>query len=380
MKIIILKKNLLSGLNAVEKAVGMNSNLPVLKDVLLKIDDGKIQLMSTDLELAVKYNLVGKIVENGEIAIPFSVLSSIVKNLVSERVTLEQKDRKLIVSTENYEATIQGQDAHEFPIIPSVHNTKQSIIIPTEAFREALSGVTVAAQYSEIRPEISGMLFKIGDDKLMLVATDTFRLAEYTFLTDRFKSTFDSVSVIVPLRTVQELLRVLSGDSGENIEVFIDSNQILFKTRNEEIISRLIDGRFPEYQGIIPREIQSEAIVNRQELLGAIKLVSSCAPRTQDITIRSGDNNKFLEIYSADSALGENNYKIIARVKDGPFSVVFNWRYLLDGVRVYHNEDIALGVNPSGPVTVRGVGDSALTYVVMPIRIENLNKPVEDKG
>lgn len=369
MKLIILKNNLLEGLSSVERSVGDNTNLPILKDVLLKTENNKITITSTDLELAVKYFVPGKIIETGVATVPFSIFNNIIKNLNSERIALEERDKKLFVNTDNYEASIHGQDPKEFPIIPSIQNKKQSIKVNTGVFKEILSNVIVASHYSDIRPEISGVLISYENKRLTLVATDSFRLAEATLGADQAQSSFDKISVIVPLKTASELLRIISDEENNVIEIFIDPNQILFRTSTQYIISRLIDGNFPEYQAIIPKQTKTEALVNRQELLSAVNLTKVFSGKASDITIKIGDNKKFLEVYSADSVLGENHYKIPTKLKGDKFSISFNWRYLLDGLKIYKGEEITLGVTaPDRPVVIKSVNEPLLLYVVMPIK------------
>jgi DNA polymerase III subunit beta len=368
MKLIILRNNLLAGLNSLEKAVGINTNLPILKNILMKTDDGKIILVATNLELAIKTSLSGKVIETGEVTVPFSILNSIVKNLNSERISFEQKHKQLVVNTENYEALIQGQDSKDFPIIPSIHSTERSLKIDVVRFRDALNGVAVAAQYTDIRPEISGVYFNYAESNLRLVSTDSFRLAEIVLGPSEVQSTFDAVSFIVPLRTIEELLRVFDSDNGE-VEIFVDPNQVLFKTATKEIISRLIDGHFPDYQAIIPKQIQTEVVLGRQELINAVKLISSFSGRGNDVTLRVGENKRFLELFSANSALGENHYKVPVKLKGEKFSIVFNWRFVLDGLRIYRADEIVLGINSSDrPATIRSSSEPHLVYILMPIK------------
>jgi len=371
MKLIVLKSNLLEALSYVEKAIGENANLPILKSVLMKTDGNRIIVTSTNLELAVTYAFSGKIVENGEVAIPLSVFYSMVRNLNAERVTLEMKNKKLLVSTDNYEATIQGQEAKDFPIIPSLHGTSEGLTTSLKTFAEALQKVAVAAQYSEIRPEISGVLLRI-DDGVFCVATDSFRLAERRVDPSELKSSFSgAVKAIIPIRTVEELLKIFSSLEKQDgpLELLIDSTQILFKTQNLEAISRLIDGNFPEYGAIIPKQTESEIVVPRQELMNAVKLVSAFSGRANDIVMRVGENKKYIELYSGDASVGENQYKIPARIKGEGATLTFNWRYLLDGARIFAGEEIVLGVNSSDkPVLISSPKDTLLTYVVMPIK------------
>lgn len=371
MKLIVLKSNLLEALSYVERAIGENNNLPILKSVLMKTDGNKIVVTSTNLEFAVTYIFSGKIIENGEVAIPFHVFYSLVKNVNSERITIELKNGKLLITTDNYEATIQGQEAKEFPIIPSLRGAKEGLRVGIKTFTEALQEVVVAAHYSEIRPEISGVLLRI-DDGVFCVATDGFRLAERKIDPSEATSSFENaIKAIIPIRAVEELLKIFTSleKQGGELEILLDATQALFKTQNLEAISRLIDGNFPEYVGIIPKQTESEIAVSRHELINAIKLVSSFSGRANDIVVRVGENKKFIELYSGDAGIGENQCKIPARIKGDGATLTFNWRYLLDGVRIESGDETVLGVNSSDkPVLIKSPKDTLLTYVVMPIK------------
>ena len=367
MKLIILKTNLVDALTVVERAVSENSSLPILKHVLIKAFAGKITLIGTNLELAVECFVSGKVVEEGETTAPFSLLNSIVKNLSAERVSLEEEGGKITVTTDNYQAVLQGQDAAEFPIIPSVQESAHRLAFPTELFRGALQEVIVAAQYSDIRPEISGVYFEYADREITLAATDGFRLAERKIGLPDAGTPGEKLSAIIPLKTAAEVLKMFKGS--ETMEVFLEPNQILFASASEKTISRVIDGSFPEYHAVIPHNPPHEVVVDRSEFINAIRLASSFSGRGNDITVRVGDSKRVLEIYSADNTLGESSYKIPVKFKGEAFSVIFNWRYLLDGLRVFSGNEITLGVTSSDRAALlHSTKEPQLIYVVMPIK------------
>ena len=367
MNLIILRTNLLDGLSSIERAVGENTNLPILKNILIRTPGNKIELVSTNLELAVEASVSGKIIEKGEITVPFSIFNSTIKNLNTERIILEEKGKKLIVKTDNYEAIMQIHDPKEFPIIPSISNEKNNIKINTKDLKEAIGSVIIAAQYSDIRPEISGVFMNYSDGILTFAATDGFRLSERRLGQKQFKADMEDVSIIIPLKTATEVMRMFNKDEG--VEIFIDPNQIMFHAQTEKIISRLIDGTFPDYQSVIPKQTQNEVLAERNELVNALKLASGFSGKANDVTIKIGDGNKFLEIYSSDNALGENCYKIPVKTKGEKFSLVFNWKYVLDGLKIYKSPEVTIGVNSSDkPIVIRSANEPGLTYVAMPIK------------
>lgn len=363
MKLILLKNNLTDSLNCAERAVSNAGKLPILKNVLIKSLNGKIFLEATDLEIAVSCVVPGKVLEDGSITVPFSVLNSVVKNLTSERLTLESQNQSLRVITDNYEASIQGGEVSDFPIIPTVEENKNTIKLPAE-FISCLESVLPATQYSEIRPEISGIYFSYKDSVLTLAATDSFRLAEKKITNPELVSDFDSIAFILPLKAAEEVLRVFMQNS--EITAVIDESQVCFNSPGRKLTSRLVDGKFPDYQVIIPNKTETEVLGDRSEFLQAVKLVSSFSGKTNDVGVKL--NNKYLEFFSADSA-GSNSYKIAVKSKGENFEAVFNWRYLFDAFKMYNNEEVLIGVNSSDkPVCVKNPKDDSLIYIVMPIR------------
>jgi DNA polymerase-3 subunit beta len=368
MKIIALKNKLVEALNAIERATGNNPSLPILKNVLVQARENKLSVSATNLEFAVTYLFSGKIVESGDVTVPCPLLLSLIKNLTSERVTLELKGKKLLILTENYEASLQSQEVREFPIIPRISDSVHNIETTTRSFSEALSGVISATQFSEIRPEISGVLV-YREHGVYFVATDSFRLAERRF--DSFKSeSIEGVRAIVPLHTAEEALRIFSVLEDAPLTISFDQTQILFKTTEVEMISRLIDGKFPDYRAIIPKETKSEIVVERNEFIQALRLVSAFSTKINDVKIEVGEGKKHIEISSSNSSLGENIYKIPIKLKGDSFSITFNWRFLIDGLKSFSGDEITLGVNSGDrPALLRDHSDKTLLYVVMPLKV-----------
>ncbi len=367
MKVIILRTNLLEALSSVERGVGENVNLPILKNFLIKAQGGDIVFVSTNLEIAVEYSTSGKVLEGGELVVPFSVFSSVVRNLNSERITVEGRGGKILVSSDNYEGVIQDGDPKEFPIIPEVANRKQNIKIKTDEFRYVLRNSSISVQYSAIRPEISGVYLSQSDGALTFVGTDSFRLSEVKIGDGRFESTLEDFSLIMPIRTVQEALRMFGGS--DEVSLFVDSNQVLIESEKEKIISRTIDGSFPDYKSIVPKGFKTEVLLDKEEFANAIKLVGTFSGKANDIKLKAGENGKFLEVFSSESSVGESRYNIPAKIKGDEFTTIFNWKYLLDGLRIYGGKEISLNLNsPDKAAEIASPKEQGTRYIVMPIR------------
>lgn len=370
MKLILFRDNLKNGLLATERAVADSSNLPILKNVLIRTIDNKIQLTTTNLELAITKLISGKIIEEGVFSVPFSTFYSIVNNTTHDRINLEHTDANFIVKTDNYEAKIQGSSADDFPLIPHMANKDHYMEIDPVIFQDALQQVISAAHISDIRPEISGVLFDFQMTMVKFVATDSFRLAEKTVNGNKFKHSFESsFKAIIPLRTAQELLRVISRTTP--LFVHHDGNQMLFRSDDVEIMSRLIDGQYPDYEQIIPREAETEITVDRNHLINAVKLVSNFSGKINDVRLTMDADKKVITIYSVNQFLGENKYLVPARITGAQFAdIPFNWRYLLDGLKSMSDESVVFKLNGNNrPALLCPTADTSFLYVVMPIRV-----------
>jgi len=368
MKLIVLKNNLRDGLDSVGKAIGSSVNLQVLGNVLIKTEGNQIKLSSTNLELAITKNVFGKVVEEGSVTVPYSTISSLVSNLTSERINLSKTETNgLDIQTDNYQATIQGIDEKEFPIIPKIKKDKDYLEIGQDVLKIAITKVVVAGEASDLRPEIAGVLFKSDHGTLKLVATDSFRLAEATISDDSLKNNFkEGILTTIPLKTTQDLVKILGEE--KVVKIYIENNQVLFESDSISIISRIIDGKFPDYSAIVPDSIDTEIVVNRDELISSLKLASSFTSRTNDIKLSTKDK-KIVEIYSSDDSVGKNKYLLPAKINGPETEATFNWKYLIDGVRVGSTKDVQLGLSGSDkPAVIKNPGDNQYFYILMPIK------------
>ncbi len=369
MKLIILRSNLKDGLAAVERAVSDSGNLQILKNVLFRTFNNKIKICATNLDLAITKITSAKIIEEGGITIPFGTFYNLVNNSDNERILVETDKNNLIFKTDNYSAKIQGLGVEEFPIIPKIENEENFIELDSAVLKEAIYKVLNAAHISEIRPEISGVLMDFQMTMIKFVATDAFRLAHKTLNNNQFKTNFNyGFKAIIPLRTISEVVKIFP--ENKQIKICVDQNQIFFKNEDTEVISRLIDGEYPDYEQIIPKSMDSEIVINKEQLVNAVKLASNFSGQTNDIKLKIDPGKKVLEIYSANQYLGENNYLIPIKLKGTEFEeIAFNWHYFLDGLKVIDHENLVFGVNKSNkPSIIRPPEDGSYFYILMPIK------------
>ena len=346
-----------------------NSSLPILKNFLIETQDNKIKLSATDLELAVTSFVTGKIINTGELTIPLNIFSAIINNIQTERITLEIINNKLLIKTDNYQAEINGTKKEEFPIIPQITNTQNHLEIKNFILRDALASV-INSTAAENKPELNGVLFDFQINSLKIVTTDSFRLSEKTINNNQFNTNFNKpFKIIIPSKAVQEVIKELQNNDEEKTTIFLDQNQILFKTEKTEIISRLINGEFPEYTQIIPKNYETEVIINKEELINAVKLAGIFAERLSEVKIITKESNKSIEVFSFSQIIGENKYLIPAKINGATMEAVFNWRFVLDGLKNIKSENIFLGLNSSNkPALIRSNEDESWFYVLMPIK------------
>ncbi len=364
MKIICLQENLKSGLNIAQNIIGRNLSLPILNNLLLETEKGRLKISSTNLEIGINTWVSCKVEKEGAITCPAKILTGFIGGLPNKKVELEAKANVLTIKCENYKASLKGLPADDFPIIPKIKEPALAEI-KSHVFREGLSRVAGMASLSESRPEIAGVLMKPDKNDLKLVATDSFRLAQKLIFEVNKKAEFVQ-PLIIPQRTAQELIRILAEEEGD-LKICLGSNQILFDTGEAQLISRLIDGQYPDYQQIIPGSFAIQVTVEREEILNVIRIAGLFSSKINDVKFSLQDGK--LEILSQDPDLGENKTELPAEIKGKNVQVNFNYRYLLEGLSNIGTKQIFLGLNSeSTPAIIKPVGDDTYLYLIMPIK------------
>ncbi len=367
MNLICIREKLKEGVDMVARMTGEHPTLAIVKNILIEADKERIKLTATNLEFGIQYTVPGKVVNPGSITVPAGLLTQVLGNLTEDRVTLEVKDGVLELVTDSYQAKLQGTPADEFPLIPKLNDTEEHLVIEAQVLQEALEKALAATQHSDLRPELNSVFMVFERDKLTFAATDSFRLAEKVLNESEFTSTFETdFRILIPLKTAQETVRLLK--RGGKVKVSRDENQILVTTGEAEFISRLVDGNFPDYQAIVPKEFSGEAVISSAELGNALKLASAFSGSVPEVSLKIAAGGKAVEIFSRDEKLGENRSLIPAKIKGDFTEVTFNWKYLLDGVRAADSKEIVLQItDETRPAMVRPKDDGSYFYIVMPI-------------
>jgi DNA polymerase-3 subunit beta len=377
MKIISLQENLKKGISIVSHITSKNINLPILNNILIKADEGSIDLIATNLEIGIIHSVRGKIEKPGKITIDAKIINEYINFLPQEKITFIVKDENVKIECSNYKTKIKGESAKEFPLLPEI---EESNIINTSLaeFKKALSQVVFAVSKSESRIELSGVLFALSDDKLSMVATDSYRLAEKTIdiNIEKNKNLDENNKIIIPAKTAQEVLRIASNlsddlDSSEKkVKLYINENQIVFEIDDSKIISRLISGQYPDYKQIIPEKKETEIIVSRQELIRAIKASSIFSKSgINDINISVNSEKKEIIISSLSSQTGESIINLNGEIKGKNNDITLNFRYLLDGLNNIDSDNVRVFiVDNNTPCVIKNEKEDSYLYIVMPIK------------
>ena len=375
MKVSCLQENLAKGLGIVGRAVSPRSTLPVLGNVLLATDAGRLKLSATNLEVGINCWIGARVEEEGAITVPARTFVDLVNALPPEQVDME-----LIVRTQTLnlragrsEANVKGIDAQEFPIVP-VPEGDDGIPIEPDVLRTAVSQVAFAAATDESRPILTGVLAKFEGAQLTLAAADGFRLSVRTIPLPQ--PIPDPFSIIIPARALTELGRI-SGEQKDPIIVTVTPtrNQVIFQLTDIVLVSQLIDGNFPDYRQIIPRERTTHTVVDTATFLKACKTALIFARDAAHITrvhVKPGSELTpgYVVVSATSAETGDDVSEFDASIEGEEIEIAFNVRYMIDLLSVVGTPQVALDTTmPSSPGVIRPVGDVDFTHVIMPMHL-----------
>ena len=375
MKGSCLQENLAKGLSIVGRAVSPRSTLPVLGNVLLATDEGRLKLSATNLEVGINCWIGAKVEQEGAITVPARTFIDLINALPMGRVDLElvERTQTLNLHAGRSESNIKGIDAQEFPIVP-VPEGQGAIAIAPEVLRMAIGQVAFAAAVDESRPILTGVLAQFADDRLTLAAADGFRLS--VRLVQLPQAVPDPFSIIIPARALVELGRV-SGEQTDPVFITVTPtrNQVLFQLTDVVLVSQLIDGNFPDFRQIIPRESGTHAVLDAGVFLKACKTAQIFARDAANIArLRVKPGTELAPghmVVSATAAeTGDDVSELDAAVSGEEMEIAFNVRYLIDVLSVVGTPQVALDtMTASSPGVLRPVGEDDFTHVIMPMHL-----------
>lgn len=374
MKLLILQEKLKEGLSVVERVSSKSLTLPILNNILISIEKNFFNLSATDLETGINWWTLTKIEKEGKITIPSHLFSNFINLLPNKKINLEVKNNTLFIECENYKTQIKGLSADEFPIIPKI-SKEESISIESSLLCQSLSQVTDIVLPSTTRPEISGVYFSFQKNLITIAATDSFRLGEKKIFLKDDSFLKKEYSLILPQKTAKEIVNVFGEKKGE-LKMYFSPNQVMFEYLMPEtphpqiqLVSRLIEGEYPNYQEIIPKKHTTQLRLDKNEFLNQIKTASLFSGKINEVKIKVEPKEKKIEIFSQSPEIGEYQSSVPGKIKGEPVKISFNHRFLLDGLLSIKSSEILFELNgDSGPGVLKPVGDETYIYVVMPIK------------
>lgn len=376
MKLTVLQENLKRGLATVSHAVAGKSTLPVLSNVLLATDGGRLKLAATNLEVGITHWIGAQVLDEGAITVPAKLLADVVGGLPNDKVTLtlDARTQTMKVECGRFVSNIKGIEADEFPTIPSISDREPTVTIPPDLMREAIDQVAFAAATDDSRPVLAGVLLRLRDQRAILAAADGFRLATRTI--QLAEPLAQPAEFIVPARALIELGRIMGETSGMlSITVTQGASQALFHTENTELVSRLIDGKFPDFERIIPQQYATRTILDTSELAKAVKLSSYFASASQNVVklvLEAGaEIGPGKLVISANAAeVGDNTGEIDAMISGDNGQIALNVKYLADALSAIKTAQVVLETQSSqSPGVFKPVGQDGYVHIIMPMSI-----------
>lgn len=363
MKLECSIEKIKNALITVDRITGKNLTLPVLGSVLWVATGKTLKLRATNLNIGIEVEIPAKIEKEGVVAIRSDILSSLFSVLSGDSlVSFELFNDNLSVKTKSNTIILKSIPNDDFPTIPTVEG--EELLIPARKFLDGIKSVYYSASISEIKPEIGSIYIYPEDDMLVFVATDSFRLAEKKV---KIKQKLSFGGILIPFKNTTEIIKVFDGVD-DDIKITLQKNQISFSTANIYLTSRVIDGSFPDYKQIIPKNGTTEAILLKQDFISSLKISNIFSDKFNQVTFNIKPSEKVFEIESKNTDIGENISLVPGVISGEDVFLNFNYKYIVDCFSSINSDSVVLGFNTSNrPMTIRPQGDSSFLYLVMPM-------------
>lgn len=384
MKLICTQENFKKAILNTERVVSKQSTLPILNNILFKVEKSGLKLSATNLEIGVVVKVGAKIEEEGEITIPARLLGNFINNLpAGENISLELKDQSLKIKSGNAKALIKGMPAGDFPLIPQ-KTTSAQISLPGNILKEIITKIISCVAFNETRQELTGVNVILKEKELYFAATDSFRLAE-----EKIKLTEENINqelystliakkdnLIIPGPTLLELARTIEVENESLVHISIEDGQIFFENAGTILVSRLINGKYPEYKHIMPKEYKTRVVGERNLVQGAVKMASVfSSTKTNEIILKILSEEKKVAIEAKSVEVGENSTELNLDITGPSQEAVFNSKYFLDGLNSIATSKVAILLNNgTSPVALKEINEKTgevlenFTYIIMPIK------------
>ena len=364
MNIECIKEKLSYAISKAERITGKNITLPILSCVLLDAHDSLLTIKATNLDLGIEITLPVKVIKPGKTAVSGSVLYNFISNITNDKnITLEVVNDNLKISTKHTNSIIKAFPVDDFPNIPKVSKEK-TFNFNVPGLIKGFKSVMYSSSVSTIRPVLSSIFLSSEEDGVVFVATDSFRLSEKRVGVKKHK---EFGQILIPFKNAGEIIRTLE-DIKDDVVVCLNENQISFSYNDIYITSRVIDGVFPDYKQIIPKETKTEVIVLKQDLISGLRISNIFSDKFSQVTFNVKPKEKVFEITTKNMDVGENINNIDAVITGEELTISFNYKYIIDCFQSIDSDSVSLSFSDTNkPMVVRGVGDKSFLYLVMPM-------------
>ena len=362
MNLQVTQENLQKSLGSVARVASSRNALPILANVLLQTKNNRLCVTATNLDIAITHYVGAKIKTEGSITVPARLTQDFINSLPSDVINLELKEHRLSIISGKYQSTINGIIADDFPAMPAIADPK-TFVLPAKDLRKGLQQVVFAASSDETRQILTAVYFYSFEGNLYLAATDSYRLAER-----KLSKCSEDVSLLIPAQSMSDLLRILN-DSTDDVVVEYDEQLVRFVAGDIELVTRMINGKYPDYRKLIPEKFAVTATLERDQAVNITKVSSLFARENAgSVVLKADDDKKEVSIASVASQLGENTSEASAEVA-GSGDVTLNSRYVLDGLQAFGSKKVTLNFNGKlEPFVIKSPEEPEYTHVVMPLR------------
>jgi len=364
MKIECIKEQLEEVLNKADKIAGKNITLPVLAGLYLDARQNSLSIKATNLDLGISLTLPVKVIESGIVVVPAHVISSFISSLSKDRnITINTKNQVLEIKTSSTKTNIKTLPSEDFPVIPEIGEDKV-FSMPIRDLLFGIKSVLYAAAVGSIKPELSSISITYEGEFLTFAATDSFRLAEKKI---RVKKVPHFKQILIPQKNAMEIVKIFDkGD--EEISISIEEHQMALRVQNIYLTSRIVEGTFPDYRQIIPKETTSKAVLLKQDLINSLKTSLIFSDTFNQLTLKLSPKAKSFEIESKNSAIGESVHTVESVLEGDNISINVNHRYFTDCFQSIMTDSVSLSFSGQAkPIIIQGVGDTSFLYLVMPM-------------
>ena len=364
MNIECIKEKLVYAIGKAERLTSKSITLPILNFILLDAHDSILTIKATNLDLGIEINIPVKVIKPGSVAVSGSVLYNFISNITNDKnITLEALSGNLKVSTKHTESIIKSFPIDDFPSIPKISNdTPFTFNIPNMI--KGFKSVMYSSSVSTIRPVLSSILVSSEEDSVVFAATDSFRLAEKRVSVKKHK---DFSQILIPFKNIGEIIRTLE-DIKDDVNVYLNENQIAFSYNDIYVTSRVIDGAFPDYKEIIPKETKTEVVVLKQDFVSSLRISNIFSDKFSQVTFHIDPKEKTFKIITKNMDIGENINTLDAVIKGDALSVSFNYKYIIDCFQSIDSDSVSLSFfDKNRAMTIRPIGDKSFLYLVMPM-------------